>query len=168
MTNQLEAPESTRSFAGNEIRANYEVWLTALRELLALLPQSEPYLHETFNVRETTNPREIFAHVILAAYRHFNWIASQLGVSFTPYDTKGTLARLNNVESIDAFLQEYEVLANWAYHTVQSIEEDSLSIPPAQVWWPDWYTPVGMFEHTTVHVLRHIRQLKRMLAEKNS
>ena len=139
----------------------YERSAGELTRLLQEISESDfiaEHLNETQGHRSA---QSIMRHVLRAAYGYANDIRGALGI---PRDALPQITLTDKNESVTA-LQEalhYTALALEDKWTMPDKNIEKITMPTP---WGTTYTLEQMLEHAIVHILRHRRQIERILGK---
>lgn len=136
-----------------------------LCRLVAAVPPAR-FVEEVDGGGEFPTVQAICAHVVQAAYRHADHIRRALGVAVEA-QPRGKELVPESPEQLRPLLgaalrYTEEAVAGLRADPAFAAEEVSSILFP--VHWGPVYDPEGMLEHGIVHLLRHRRQIERLLA----
>jgi hypothetical protein len=154
--------EPLRSGALGALIDEYERALGALRALLGTISDSAFALTRDRETRDDDcrSVQTVIAHVISSGYGYADMIRSAIGTHSTR-PAAGLSSRAASVDELAALIPYIEdtLRDRWAlsYEEISSIR--------IQARWGPSYDLEQLLEHAIVHVLRHRRQIERLLGE---
>lgn len=145
------------------IGAMMDEYERAVREMMALFGGMSGDAYETIRDRETRDEncrsiQTIMSHVVSAGYSYADYFRAVFGVqSNRPVKRQLSLAELT--AAMDGMMA-YTVSTlqdNW------EMPEDRMMAVRIESNWGQMYDAEQMLEHAIVHILRHRRQIQKML-----
>jgi uncharacterized damage-inducible protein DinB len=154
----------TKTFRAGNIGAlmdEYERATVELRRLVESLPESK-YTEildcETAD-EDCRSVQTIMAHVVGAGYSYADYLRAHLAIdSHRPASER--LSKSQTAAALDRMLE----------YTIETFEgrwimsEDEINAAVIDTSWGSTYDIEQLFEHAIVHILRHRRQIERLLA----
>jgi uncharacterized damage-inducible protein DinB len=132
-------------------------------ELFALLESmtEQEYLQERPQERESINSiQKIMTHVVGSAYSYANKIRTAIGVEATVSFPDSDLPLAEVIPALHQAL-DYMAASFEGKWTMSEDDLDSITMPTP---WNVVYSIDQMMEHAIVHILRHRRQIERILS----
>ena len=154
-----------------ELQAQTDLHERALREFLQTIePWTDDSLAQPLAADATWTNRKILGHVVGCIYLpYFDWMLKKLELDPVPRpfsdDREEANRYLQGVDSIARWRQLLEAAVPYVRAVTAQMTDNDLGkeFPCA---WGDRYSIDQMFEHATMHLYRHIRQLERDRAVK--
>lgn len=155
----------------NEVEANLDLHEEALRAFLDLIaPWTDESLAEPLAADASWNNAKILGHVAYCIYYpYFGWMAEKLDLapvaSPLPADPSEGMARLRNIATIAGWREILEAAFPFVRGVASQMKDGDLGKDFPGPWGDRW-TIEQMFEHATMHLHRHMRQIRRDRAAK--
>lgn len=164
-----EAPDAPR----RGLQAQTDLHERALREFLQTIARwTDDSLTERLAADATWTNQKILGHVVGCIYLpYFDWMLKKLDLNPVPRpfsDDRDEANRyLQAVDSIARWRQLLEAAVPYVRAVTAQMTDDDLgkAFPCA---WGERYSVDQMFEHATMHLYRHIRQIERDRAAKGA
>lgn len=103
----------------------------------------------------------IVNHVVRSAYGYANLLRVEFEIPFTERKQDYGLT------AADAAIRELDSAFRYTVETFSALNDESFAIPSAhiiQTAWGQSFDPDQLMEHAIMHVNRHLRQMRRLLA----
>ncbi|MEO8210983.1 MAG: DinB family protein [bacterium] len=144
----------------------YERASEELKDVLKIVDQ-EKYIAITDH--ETKDPdcvsiQTIMAHVVGAGYGYANYIRNHFG------DPLGEPKKNYQTETPESACREIDFMLKYNIETLQNkfdMTEDDIMKNIMKVRWGPSYDLEQLLEHAIVHILRHRRQIEKLLNKQN-
>jgi uncharacterized damage-inducible protein DinB len=132
-----------------------------LFDLLERMNDQE-YMKERPQERETINSiQKIMRHVVRSAYGYTNNIRKTIGVPVTAEKPEEDFDRRNVISALHEVLR----YSSDTFDGKWLMSDESLDSITMKTPWNVEYTIEQLMEHAIVHILRHRRQIERLLRE---
>jgi uncharacterized damage-inducible protein DinB len=107
---------------------------------------------------------KIMSHVVRSAFGYINKIRKTIGIEVTIQAPKETLGKANAIAALHKAL-EYTASS---FEDKWSMPDEELDTIKMSTPWGVEYSIEQMMEHAIVHILRHRRQIERILNNKKN
>lgn len=157
--------------ARREVEAQVDLHERALKAFIGTIADwTDDTLDEPLAADATWNGQKILGHVVSCIYfGYFGWMREMLGLPAVPMplpkDEREARAHLRTVKSIAVWRELLAAAFPYVRTVAADITDDDL---PKEFTsgWGDRFSIDQMFEHATMHLWRHIRQIERDRAAK--
>jgi uncharacterized damage-inducible protein DinB len=156
---------SEKVYRKGAIGALLDEYERAVEELKSIINQVSESDYEKIFDAETSNEdcrsiQTIMSHVVRACYGYANSIRKAFSIDFQPYRHK----KLSKVEVIECL----EVAMTYTETTLEGsweMSEKEMMETLMRTHWGVIYDIEQLLEHAIVHILRHRRQIEKLLAK---
>ncbi|MEI8133704.1 MAG: DinB family protein [bacterium] len=152
----------TKTYRTGGLGAMQDEYERATVDLLSILEMMPDEVYEKIytNERESINSiQKMMLHIIGAGYGYANKIRKTIGVDVSTERPKELMSRLDSISGLKKLLS----YSSDTFEGKWSMSDDELDATKMMSPWKVEYSIEQMMEHAIVHILRHRRQIERVM-----